>query len=175
MRNDSGARCRYDSTGEYSCIGSPCILCSGPSILPLAESKTVAPDKTKKKAEVGLMDKQIGARVRAARLEARMSQEKLGEALGLTFQQVQKYEKGTNRIAGPRLIQIGKALSKPTAYFLHNIGDAAYDGQQASDDLDTMLGTTQGRDLVKHWHLMKPIQRSALLVMAEALLWKQVQ
>ena len=116
------------------------------------------------------MDEQIGMRVRAARIEKGMSQEKLGEALSLTFQQVQKYEKGTNRISGPRLIQISEALQKPIAFFLHGVGGAVYDGQAASDDLDKMLGTTQGRDLIKHWHLMQPFQRNALLAMAEALM-----
>jgi transcriptional regulator with XRE-family HTH domain len=46
-----------------------------------------------------------------------MSQEKLGEALGLTFQQIQKYEKGANRISASRLQQISDALSTPLAYF----------------------------------------------------------
>lgn len=121
--------------------------------------------------ELRKMDEQIGARIRVARIERGMSQEKLGEALGLTFQQVQKYEKGTNRVSGPRLIKIGEVLDKPIATFLHGVGGADYDGQAVSDDLDKMLGTTQGRDLIKHWHSMRPYQRNALLVMAEAMLW----
>ena len=132
----------------------------------------MANPKSKKPApELRKMDEQIGARIRVARVERGMSQEKLGEALGLTFQQVQKYEKGTNRVSGPRLIKIGEVLDKPIATFLHGVGGAEYDGQAVSDDLDKMLGTTQGRDLIKHWHAMRPYQRNALLVMAEAMLW----
>ncbi|MES2601756.1 MAG: helix-turn-helix transcriptional regulator, partial [Pseudomonadota bacterium] len=52
------------------------------------------------------VDKYVGSRVRMRRIMLGMSQEKLGEALGLTFQQVQKYEKGTNRIGASRLQQI---------------------------------------------------------------------
>lgn len=56
------------------------------------------------------VDAEIGARVRTLRAAAGLSQEKLGEALGITFQQVQKYEKGVNRIAGSRLVAIAAAL-----------------------------------------------------------------
>jgi len=63
------------------------------------------------------IDRHVGARVRMRRMMIGMSQEKLGEALGLTFQQVQKYEKGTNRISASRLQQISETLSIPLAYF----------------------------------------------------------
>ena len=55
------------------------------------------------------VDREIGARVRMWRTQRGLSQERLGNALGLTFQQVQKYEKGTNRIGGSRLTQIAAA------------------------------------------------------------------
>ena len=63
------------------------------------------------------IDKHVGSRVRMRRILLGMSQEKLGEALSLTFQQVQKYEKGTNRIGASRLQQISKTLNVPPAYF----------------------------------------------------------
>jgi transcriptional regulator with XRE-family HTH domain len=63
------------------------------------------------------IDKHVGSRVRMRRMMLGMSQEKLGERLGLTFQQVQKYEKGTNRIGASRLQQIGVILSVPVAFF----------------------------------------------------------
>ena len=64
------------------------------------------------------VDVEIGQRIRAARLRIGMSQEKLGEALGITFQQVQKYEKGTNRVAGSRLTGIAHVLHIPPATLL---------------------------------------------------------
>ena len=63
------------------------------------------------------IDKHVGSRVRMRRVLLGMSQEKLGEALDLTFQQVQKYEKGTNRIGASRLQQISMTLNVPPAYF----------------------------------------------------------
>lgn len=63
------------------------------------------------------IDLHVGARVRMRRVLIGMSQEKLGEALDLTFQQVQKYEKGLNRIGASRLYQIARVLGVPVSYF----------------------------------------------------------
>jgi len=63
------------------------------------------------------VDKHVGSRVRMRRMMLSMSQEKLGELLGLTFQQVQKYEKGTNRISASRLQQISNFLQVPIPFF----------------------------------------------------------
>ena len=63
------------------------------------------------------VDRHVGSRVRMRRVLVGLSQEKLGESLGLTFQQVQKYEKGTNRIGASRLQQISRILGVPVEYF----------------------------------------------------------
>jgi transcriptional regulator with XRE-family HTH domain len=63
------------------------------------------------------IDKHVGSRVRMRRMMLGMSQEKLGDALGLTFQQVQKYEKGTNRIGASRLQQISQILQVQVSFF----------------------------------------------------------
>lgn len=63
------------------------------------------------------IDKHVGSRVRMRRMMLSMSQEKLGDSLGLTFQQVQKYEKGTNRIGASRLQQISLILQVPVSFF----------------------------------------------------------
>ena len=63
------------------------------------------------------IDRHVGSRVRMRRVLLGMSQEKLGEALGLTFQQIQKYEKGTTRIGASRLQQISRTLNVPPAFF----------------------------------------------------------
>ena len=63
------------------------------------------------------VDRYVGGRVRMRRMMLAMSQEKLGESLGLTFQQVQKYEKGTNRIGASRLQQISQILQVPVSFF----------------------------------------------------------
>jgi transcriptional regulator with XRE-family HTH domain len=65
-------------------------------------------------------DRHVGGRVRMRRILVGMSQEKLGAALGLTFQQVQKYEKGANRIGASRLQQIAETLAVSPAYFFED-------------------------------------------------------
>ncbi|MGA7117310.1 MAG: helix-turn-helix transcriptional regulator, partial [Hyphomicrobium sp.] len=63
------------------------------------------------------IDKHVGERVRMRRMLLGMSQERLGEKLGLTFQQVQKYEKGVNRIGASRLFDLAQVLGVPIQYF----------------------------------------------------------
>jgi transcriptional regulator with XRE-family HTH domain len=67
------------------------------------------------------IDRHVGSRVRMRRMMMTMSQEKLGDALGLTFQQVQKYEKGTNRIGASRLQQISDILQVPVSFFFEGV------------------------------------------------------
>src|SRR5579872_727780 len=100
------------------------------------------------------IDKHVGSRVRMRRMMLSMSQEKLGGALGLTFQQVQKYEKGTNRIGASRLQQISQILQVPVAFFF----EGAPNDQVPSDGLaeapspsyvSDFLATSDGLALTK--------------------------
>lgn len=75
-----------------------------------------------------VIDVRLGQKVRARRMEAGLSQEKLAELLGVTFQQVQKYEKGINRIAASRLFQISAALEVSVAYFFEGLHPGRADG-----------------------------------------------
>jgi transcriptional regulator with XRE-family HTH domain len=100
------------------------------------------------------IDKHVGSRVRMRRVLIGMSQEKLGEALGLTFQQVQKYEKGTNRIGASRLQQISTILGVPVSFFFE--GAPGGEGTKAglSDSASSayvvdFLSTTEGLQLNK--------------------------
>ncbi len=100
------------------------------------------------------IDKHVGSRVRMRRMFVGMSQEKLGESLGLTFQQVQKYEKGTNRIGASRLQQIAKVLGVPVEFFFD--GAPAADGvaggfaeAPSSSYVSDFLSTSEGVQLTK--------------------------
>lgn len=73
------------------------------------------------KKQPSSIDAHVGSRVRLRRMLIGMSQEKLGELLGLTFQQVQKYEKGANRIGASRLYDISQILSVPVQYFFEDV------------------------------------------------------
>ncbi len=79
-------------------------------------------EKTKQPQPV---DCHVGSRVRMQRILSGLSQEKLGDALGITFQQIQKYEKGTKRIGASRLHHIAQVLEVPVAFF--------YDGMASPD------------------------------------------
>ncbi|MDF1729743.1 MAG: helix-turn-helix transcriptional regulator, partial [Sulfitobacter sp.] len=63
------------------------------------------------------IDRVVGQRIRWRRKELKLTQEKLGELLGLTFQQVQKYEKGVNRVSAGRLFEMSTAMGVPITYF----------------------------------------------------------
>ena len=100
------------------------------------------------------IDKHVGSRVRMRRVLIGMSQERLGGALGLTFQQVQKYEKGTNRIGASRLQQIAGVLSVPPAFFFEDMpnSDSAPEAGFAEDGAGSVvdfLSTTEGLALNK--------------------------
>ena len=69
-------------------------------------------------------DVHVGSRVRLRRTLLGMSQEKLGEAIGLTFQQVQKYERGANRVGASRLFDLSRVLDVPVSYFFEEMAPA---------------------------------------------------
>lgn len=71
------------------------------------------------------VDTHVGSRVRLRRTMLGMSQEKLGEALGITFQQIQKYEKGSNRIGASRLQRITEVLNVPVSFFFEDVPGTA--------------------------------------------------
>jgi transcriptional regulator with XRE-family HTH domain len=102
------------------------------------------------------IDKHVGSRVRMRRMMLGMSQEKLGDALALTFQQVQKYEKGTNRIGASRLQQISQILQVPVAFFFEGapvLAEAvASEGLQEAPSpayVSDFLATSDGLSLTK--------------------------
>ena len=77
------------------------------------------------------VDVHVGSRVRLRRMLLGMSQEKLGEHLGLTFQQIQKYEKGINRIGASRLFDLSKVLQVPVQFFYEELPVSAGDGAES--------------------------------------------
>jgi transcriptional regulator with XRE-family HTH domain len=106
------------------------------------------------------VDKHVGRRVRMRRMMLGMSQEKLGNALGLTFQQVQKYEKGTNRISASRLQHISDILQVPVAFFFegapHQPGQPKELGDAPSPAyVSDFLATSDGLALIKAFTRIK--------------------
>src|SRR6266705_6924725 len=107
-------------------------------------------------------DKHVGARVRMRRMMLSMSQEKLGDALSLTFQQVQKYEKGANRIGASRLQHIAHIFQVPVAFFFEGApavpGFHAPPGMAESPSpayVSEFLATSDGLSLTKAFMRIK--------------------
>jgi transcriptional regulator with XRE-family HTH domain len=101
------------------------------------------------------IDKHVGSRVRMRRMMVGMSQEKLGDALDLTFQQVQKYEKGTNRVGAGRLHQIASLLDVPISFFF-DIPDQALNG--VTPEKSELFQHLQSKDAVRMLKALSEIE-----------------
>jgi len=98
------------------------------------------------------VDLHVGARIRMRRKILGVSQERLAEDLGLTFQQVQKYERGANRVSASKLYEIARSLQSPVAYFFEGLADPTTDGaavdQSGSEQfVHDFLMTPEGLEL----------------------------
>src|SRR5713101_6978906 len=87
--------------------------------------------KKMKQRSAGKPDIELGKRIRLRRVEQKISQAELGDKLGVSFQQVQKYEKGVNRVGASRLQQIATALDVPVTFF--------YDGDGETKEVESLL------------------------------------
>jgi transcriptional regulator with XRE-family HTH domain len=90
------------------------------------------------------IDAEVAKRVRALRLQRGLTQTELSDALGVTFQQVQKYERGANRISAGRLFRIAKVLDVPVAFFFADVDGRASEAQAHSPAVDFDLLQTSG-------------------------------
>jgi transcriptional regulator with XRE-family HTH domain len=102
-------------------------------------------------ANLNLVDKHVGIRVRLRRKMLAMNQRQLGDALGLTFQQVQKYEKGTNRIGASRLQQISHILEVPVEFFFDGAPNASSTTNRSIHslaDVNDFISSSEGLRLI---------------------------
>jgi transcriptional regulator with XRE-family HTH domain len=100
------------------------------------------------------VDRYVGSRVRMRRIMLGMSQEKLGDALGLTFQQVQKYEKGTNRVGASRIQQISEILQVPVSFLFEGGPSGTTNTEEFSEGtspayVSDFLATSEGLALTR--------------------------
>ncbi len=119
------------------------------------------------------IDLHVGGKIRMRRKILSVSQEELGDALGLTFQQVQKYERGANRVSASKLYLIARALKTTTSFFFPDdepgddeLGDAAAGD---ADELIWLLGTAGGLDLARLFVQLRGDQRGQLVRLAETI------
>lgn len=116
------------------------------------------------------IDTQVGARLRYRRLSLGMSQEALAEAVGLRFQQIQKYEKGQNRIGASRLFRLAKVLKVPLEYFFEDAEGLDSDDMEALRKPIRFLGTPEGLELTRAYlGIGDPTKRRRVLDLVRSL------
>jgi len=121
------------------------------------------------------IDKHVGARVKARRVLLGLSQERLGDALGVSFQQVQKYERGANRIGAGRLPELANVLQVPISYFYEGftgdsgaIAGVAENGQ--AEFQNDPMAHKETVDLVRAYlRITDPAQRRRLLDLVKSM------
>jgi transcriptional regulator with XRE-family HTH domain len=110
------------------------------------------------KKSPNLTDEHVGSRVRMRRIMLDMSQTTLGEAVGVSFQQLQKYEKGTNRIGASRLQQIAHVLQVPVAFFFDGAQHVPAARDRPLNDLTAFMATREGLALAKSFMRISSVQ-----------------
>lgn len=135
-------------------------------------SKEINKPKKKTKGKPNDVDIHVGKRLRVRRSLLGLSQEKLADAIGLTFQQVQKYERGVNRISAGRLYQFSKILDVPVTYFYEQVmggqNNAAL-GMSDNDQegFDSAVPTEQDEETIKlikaYYQIENPKRREDIL------------
>jgi transcriptional regulator with XRE-family HTH domain len=97
------------------------------------------------------VDRHVGLRIRLRRKELGVSQEKLADSIGLTFQQVQKYERAANRVSASKLWEVARALNTNIAYFYEGLASDGASPPQIAAGLDDFLLTPEGIELVRYF------------------------
>ena len=122
-----------------------------------------------RKRRAGAEDVEIGRKIRALRLQRGLSQSGLGEGIGLTFQQVQKYEKGTNRVSAGRLQRIASLLQVPITFFYSSVGERTKKHEAESTGLSLVQTKGALRLLRSYADIPSRSTKYALVVLAESL------
>jgi transcriptional regulator with XRE-family HTH domain len=122
-----------------------------------------------RKRRAGAEDLEIGRKIRALRLERGLSQSGLADGIGLTFQQVQKYEKGTNRVSAGRLHRIAELLNIPVMFFYGGMGPRTKKKDVRNSGLALIQSKGAMRLLRSYAEISSRTTKYALVVLAESL------
>jgi transcriptional regulator with XRE-family HTH domain len=127
------------------------------------------------KKQTNPIDIQVGNRVRIRRMLIGMSQEKLGDLLGLTFQQVQKYEKGVNRIGAGRLYEVARILNVPVDFFYEGVASSGPDPESAPPVME-FVSSGEGLQLALAFMKIKDVRvRKRMLDLVKSLAEEEEQ
>ncbi|HEX2151868.1 MAG TPA: helix-turn-helix transcriptional regulator [Stellaceae bacterium] len=115
------------------------------------------------------VDVHVGVRIRTRRLLLGMNQETLANALGLTFQQVQKYEGGANRVSASRLVQVAEVLGVPVAYFFPDLDSTDDTAAADKTEIREMMQRPEAIELIRWYYaITDPGVRQQFLEMVKA-------
>lgn len=117
------------------------------------------------------IDRHVGLRIRMRRKELGVSQEKLAESIGLTFQQVQKYERAANRVSASKLWEMARALNTSVAYFYEGLGGETSPGSNLpKEEVQDFLLTAEGMELAAAFpRISEPRVRRKILELVRAM------
>ena len=123
------------------------------------------------------IDAHVGTRIRLRRTLLGMSQERLGDALGLTFQQVHKYERGVNRVGASRLFDLSRVLDVPISFFFDDMGEtvasanpAASQGSVGSSDAQNPFGDRETLELIRaYYRVSNPAQSKKMFELIKSM------
>ncbi|WP_306132348.1 helix-turn-helix domain-containing protein [Roseivivax marinus] len=118
---------------------------------------------------LNLVDKHIGARVRAQRQARGLTQRDLGERLGVRFQQVQKYESGQNRISAAQMWRIASVLEVPVSLFFEDLDLGEDDPRASAGGENAPLSPSQTRELAQIFTTLDGSQREAVMAFLRSL------
>ena len=122
--------------------------------------------KRKSTQTTAAADKALGLKVRQARNEAGLSQEQLGLHLGVTFQQIQKYEKGVNRVSSTRLVQIAQCTGKSVTWFL---AEPTFKPNSKGEKIAEFIASREGHTICELVSGMRPETRTELVTIVRGL------
>lgn len=131
-------------------------------------SATASIDDESKPRRVDDIDRHIGSRIRERRIILGLSQMALGERLGLTFQQIQEYEKGVNRVSGSRLVKMARALGVKVESLVPDSAGAS-EGYEMHPGCAALLSSAAGRRLLDAVPAISPQHLAALADVASAI------
>ncbi len=119
------------------------------------------------------VDIKVGANIRKRRKEMGLTQQNLAESIGLTFQQVQKYERGSNRVSASMLFEIARTLKMPPAYFFEEAVSDAEDIGPLEANVGKFLQSGEGVELAQWFPKLTPARRRAVVTLVRSMLPEQ--